>query len=375
MAYNTHSSQAWDMYQDEYRMVRQTGYFGGFSYGRDIDVDESLKPLIVRLKAYDQHRRILEDNGGHISNLDDLTKLLTTPFELETRYEKATAALADQMKLRSTVGDIHRGLRINVRRLANRMPVFYICRIRRDHWSEYSLIVEDLYMSPGYPITDERFIKLMQSGHENYFLRLSQFRKPINKFNRNQNKTSAEKIDDYLYELGRYVLQAAWHEDQRLGFLVADLLRLPEFFQAVELLYLCLSAELCDLRGAVNGNLRIFFEKIYPQPAILAFLEILTGLEGDKLNTLPLHAVRLYRNLSIAFSKFLATEVSWSTQKSKIPLWKILYANFSRLEMVAIGLIGDKALSIAGKKLEQESRAIVNSVIKGNYGGKPAILS
>jgi len=255
------------------------------------------------------------------------------------------------------------------------MPVFYICRIRRDHWSEYSLIVEDLYMSPGYSIVDDRFVKLMSAGHENYFLRLSQFRRQLQKHNRTRKETGSQKIDDFLYELGRYVLQAAWHEDQRLGFLVADLLRLPEFFQAVELLYLCLSAELCELRGAVNSNLRLFFEKIYPQPAILAFLDILTDLEGDMLNTLPLHAIRLYSNLSIAFSKFLATEVSWSTQKSKTPLWKILYANFSRLETVARDLTGDKRLSKAGRKLENQSRGIINSVIKGNYGGKPTILS
>jgi len=375
MTYNTLTSKNWDMHEDDYRMYRRSGYYGSFYYDRDIDIDESLKPLIQMLKVYDHHRKILEDKGGHISNLDDLTKLLTTPMKIETRYEKATASLVDQMKLRQVVRDIYRGLRINVRQLPNQMPVFYICRIRRDHWSEYSLIVEDLYMSPGYPIVDNRFIKLMSSGHENYFLRLSQFRKQIKKYNRNQKESSAEKIDDYLYELGRYLLQAAWHEDQRLGFLVADLLRLPEFFQAVELLYLCLSAELCELRGAVNDNLRLFFEKIYPQPAILAFLEILTGLEGDMLNTLPLHAIRLYRNLSIAFSKFLATEVAWSTQKSKIPLWKILYANFSRLDMVARNLIGDKGLSKAGRKLENQSEAIINSVIKGNYGGKPATLS
>jgi len=375
MAYNTHTISDWDLYEDDYRMYRRTGYYGGFYSGRKIDIEKSLKPLIRMLKAYDHHRRLLEEKGGHISNLDELTSLLTTPVKIETRYDTATAALNEQMKLRHAVRDIYRGLRINVRQLPNRMPVFYICRIRRDHWAEYSLIVEDLYMSPGYSIVDDRFVKLMSSGHENYFLRLSQFRKQVKKYNRNQKVVSTEAIDDFLYELGRYVLQAAWHEDQRLGSLVATLFRLPEFFQAVELLYLCLSADLCELRGAVNDNLRLFFERIYPQPAILAFLEILTGLEGDMLNTLPLHAIRLYRNLSIVFSKFLATEVSWNTQKSKMPLWKILYANFSRLEVVARDLTGDKGLSKAGRKLENQSRGIINSVIKGNYGGKPAILS
>jgi len=375
MAYNTHTGRNWDQYEDDYRMYHRSGYYGGYYSGRKIEIEESLKPLIRMLKAYDYQRRILEDKGGHISNLDELTSLLTTPVKIETRFDTATAALNEQMALRRAVSDIYRGLRINVRQLPNRMPVFYICRIRRDHWSEYSLIVEDLYMSPGYSIVDDRFVKLMSAGHENYFLRLSQFRRQLQKHNRTRKETGSQKIDDFLYELGRYVLQAAWHEDQRLGFLVADLLRLPEFFQAVELLYLCLSAELCELRGAVNSNLRLFFEKIYPQPAILAFLDILTDLEGDMLNTLPLHAIRLYSNLSIAFSKFLATEVSWSTQKSKTPLWKILYANFSRLETVARDLTGDKRLSKAGRKLENQSRGIINSVIKGNYGGKPTILS
>ncbi len=376
MAYDIHNSQTRDMYSDDYGMYDQTGYYGGgFRYHCEIDIDEALKPLFAKLAEYDHQRMILEKNGGHIDDLDELTRLLTSPVILETRFEKQTASLAEQMKLRSTVRDIHSDLRMNVRQLRNLMPVFYVCRIMRDHWADYSLIVEDLYMSPGYPVVDERFMKLMQSGHENYFLRLSQFRERINKYNRDLKKTSAQKTDDFLYESGRYVLQAAWHEDQRLGFLAADILRLPEFFQAVELLYLCLSAELCELRSAVNGNLRVFFEKIYPQPAILAFLEILTGLEGDMLNTLPQHAIRLYRKLSTAFSKFLATEVSWGERKSRMPLWKILYGNFSRPEIIAGELAGDRALKSAGKKLEDESSAIVNGIIKGNYGGKPAILS
>ena len=45
---------------------------------------------------------------------------------------------------------------MDVRQLDSRMPVYFLCRLRKDYWSEYSLIVEDLYRSPGYPLTDER---------------------------------------------------------------------------------------------------------------------------------------------------------------------------------------------------------------------------
>ena len=123
----------------------------------------------------------------------------------------------------------------------------------------------------------------------------------------------------------------------------------------------------------VDDRLLLFFEEIYPQPAILAFLQLLTGLEGDMLNALPLHAIRLYRNLSSAFSQFLATDIPWGGQASKLPLWKILYANFSRLEMAAGELVADKGLALAGRKLENRSADIINSVIRCKYKGNPNI--
>jgi hypothetical protein len=364
MVYNTRNGTTWDMYQDDHRMYRHSGWYHGYGYGNEIDINNALKPLIAQLKAYDHHRGILEKEGGHISSIDHITGLLTTPVAVKTRYEKAGVPLADQMLMRNVLKDIHPDLKFNVRQLHNRMPVYYICRTRRDYWAEYSLIVEDLYMSPGYPVADDRFMKLMQSGHENYFLRLSQFREKLNTSGLITKENASESIDDHLYEIGRHVFQAAWHEDQRLGFLVAELWKLPEFFQAIELLYLCLSAELCELRAVINENLRIFFKKIYPQPAILKFLEMLTGLQGDMLNMLPLHAARHYRKLSIAFSKYLGTEVCWSAQKLKMPLWKILYGNFSRLEKVAHDLQGDKALNLAGIKLKDESVNIISSIVK-----------
>jgi hypothetical protein len=47
-----------------------------------------------------------------------------------------------------------------------------------------------------------------------------------------------------------------------------------------------------------------------------------------------------------------------------MPLWKILYGNFSRLEKVAHDLQGDKALNLAGIKLKDESVNIISSIVK-----------
>ena len=161
-------------------------------------------------------------------------------------------------------------LHMNIRMLDTGMPVYYICRVERDYWMEYSLIVEDLYRSPSYTWQDDRFAKLMYMGHEIYFLRLSLFRKSLTELLSDQENGIADKreVDEYIYRLGRYIFQAAWHEDQRPGMLTAEHFGLAKFYHAIELLYLCLSGELCQLRSTIDDRLLSFFEKAYPQPAI-----------------------------------------------------------------------------------------------------------
>ena len=154
----------------------------------------------------------LQQRGGTVGDLDRFTHLLNEHIEMEDGYQKHVVSLSNQQSLKSALADIGGwDLRLQVRQLENRMPVYYLCRIYSDYWAEYNLIVEDLYLSPDYPMDDERFVKLMSAGHENYHLRLSQFRNRIGELLREKtDETEIDHlIDRHLYALGRNIFQAA----------------------------------------------------------------------------------------------------------------------------------------------------------------------
>jgi len=330
-----------------------------------IDLNEALKPLIDQLKKYDALRLRLEQRGGRFSHLNRITEILSNEILIRSRFRTNKITLTDQASLRSMLNDVGDfDLHMDVRQLDTRMPAFYLCRIRRDYWSEYSLIVEDLYKSPGYPTIDERFVKLMRAGHEAYYLRLSQFRKSVLPTVATEDTHTLRcAVDEILHNLGRHVFQAAWHEDQRIGIAAASHFDLPCFRNAIELLYLCLCGELCELRGVVNEQMHHFFDQVYPQPAIHAFLDMLTRLDGSALTDLPQKALKLYMRLSLAFSRFLGIEVTWGHRKKRIPVYKLIFANFSRLHLVAKELEGNKNVHDAAARLESESQLIINELL------------
>lgn len=346
-----------------------TSYEWSGGFGRDrrraADVGQAIQPLVERIREYDSIRLKLEREGGYISDFSRVTQLLSQPFMIKGINRNCPAALTDQNSLRTALyeagGDDYH---LDVRQLSTRMPVYYLCRIRRDYWSEYSLIVEDVYQSTGYPMVDDRFVRLMDGGHEAYYLRLSQFREGVKIAGSNTGSMSELETDDLLYRLGRHIFQAAWHEDQRLGVLTALHFGLTHFREAIELLYLCLSGELCEMRSATNHRVLSFFEEIYPQPAIRAFLKMLCELDGATINDLPRRALKLYVRLSAAFSRFLSVEICWGHQKATITLYKLVFGNFSRLPLIAAQIKEDSCIRSAALRLEQEAFMIVGEVVR-----------
>ncbi len=330
-------------------------------YTSRIDHKNDLKPLIERLRQYDALRGRLQTEGGTKRDLARITRLLTTPIHLSEPHHDATAALNDPVALRRILARIgYYNVHLDVRQLDGGMPVYYLCRTVTDYWSEYSSVVEDLYVSPGYPMSDPRFVRLMYHGHETYFIRLSTFRGNL----RDLLKVDERALDGFLIDLASYVFQAAWHEDQLAGVLVAQHLNLPCFQQALELLYLCLSGELCEIRSVVNQQVLEFFEVVYPQPAIYAFLQLLTTLDGAALNELPQEAIKLYGKLSRAFNRFLELEVAWGYQHLNVPLYKLVFGNFARLDSIGKALAADRCITEAGERLEVEAQAIIDRTVE-----------
>ena len=180
------------------------------------------------------------------------------------------------------------------------------------------------------------------------------------------------QVDSLLYSVGRHVLAAAWHEDQRPAMLVSKHFKLPWFAHAVELLYLCLSGELCELRRRIDGDLIEFFEHAYRQPAIRAFLRKLDGLDGNTINEIPLEALKLYGRLSRSFGDFIEQKVLWGdggwsadppARWGGISLYKLIFANLNRLHHVADRLRSDTSLARARLALEKDAHDVIDCIV------------
>lgn len=338
---------------------------GTYWYGRYksvADISRDLEPLIVLLRNYDARRLELETAGGDIQDLRELTEILRGEISIQGQFREYQVNLTNQTGLHEMLRDVgDYQLHLEVRQLATRMPVYYLSRLAHTYRSEYDLIMDDLHVSPGYPLVDPRLVKLMRQGHEVYHLRLSPFRSKTGEI---LGGGKTRLVDDLLNKVGRHIFRAAWHEDQRLGVIVAREFGLPLFHQAIEVLYLCLSGELCEIRSAVDDIVFRFFTEVYPQPAIHEFLQLLPRLEGGALTSLAQVALGLYARLSQAFKRFLGVQVGWGFRQESVPLQKLVFGNFSRLARVAGPLGKNFEVREARKNLEREAGEVVAALTR-----------
>lgn len=297
---------------------------------------EGLSQLLWVLHAYDNRLRTLETEGGDRDMLRDTADLLRKEVVLAGCYGEAKVSLSDPDRLRGALFTVGQSdVALAVRRLSHGMPAYYVGRVQRDWWNLYSLVVEDLYRSPGYPFLDERFARFMVHGHERYFLRLSLLR----------NKaadalggcdTEAPEVDALIYALGRSLFQGAWHADQRFAFVLAKAFEAPRLRDAIELTYLCLSCDLSSLRRFLSKPMQRFFEQHYDNPSIAELLRRLETMTGAEMTALAQRGLEAYQDLAAGVSAVLSHEVMWAEQTSApTPLWKLGVANVGRLTTMA----------------------------------------
>ncbi len=330
-------------------------------------LEAALSTLVQQLGAYDEKRSEMEKRAVTPAMLLSTMELLKLTFEVEVLGRTHKVALVNQASVRELLRDLwHYECRFEIRTSAAGMPLYYLPRVWHDYDAVYSLVLEDLYQSPGYPMGEERFVKIMWGGHEVYFIRLSPFRKSLLEARSPLRDPDAEdEIDALLKKIGRLVFQACWHEDQYVGMVAADQFELVHFRRAVELLYLCLTAELCELRGAVDETMIAFFRNVYAQPAIVSFLNRLVRLDGKALAEVPQAALKHFPALSRTFSRFLAVELPWGRSKALVPLYKLLFANFSRLDSVRGAIAATEELRKAAERLEKQSLAVIEALLDG----------
>jgi hypothetical protein len=107
-----------------------------------------------------------------------------------------------------------------------------------------------------------------------------------------------------------------------------------------------------------------FFDKAYPQPAIHSFLKRLCKLQGSELDEIPKHTLPLYAELISSFSEFLEVEVTWGIENIEMPLYKLIFANFSRLHLVSAQLQRNADIQAAAGRLEKNSQAVIDKIVR-----------
>lgn len=321
---------------------------------------KGIEEMLSIMHGVEQQRLKLACKGGDADDIRKLTGLLRHEFTLTGRNsldgKAGTAHLADPQGVKRALWaagqlDLH----FEVRRTHYGLPMYYLARTHHDWWGAYGLIVEDLFLSDGYPVDDPRFVKLTRAGRGQYFLRLSPFRESVADMDGLEDR---DGIDDLFYRLGRCALQGAWHTDQRFSFMVAEAFGMPQLKAAIELVYMCLSVDLCALRTHLTEHVPRFFTEVYPNPALVRLIHRLPGMNGQTINELSHTALEAYRQIARHFNRFLTTEVAWQgIEKTQVPLWKLMLANMKRLETLARYLEEDATFQQARSTLLEEAEA------------------
>ena len=287
-------------------------------------------------------------------------------IQISGPFGKQVISLSEPDALRAALIRVGQNdVKLNIRRLNYGFPAYYLARTHNDWWGHYSLIVEDIHMSPDYPLPDQRFAKIMKSGKEHYYLRLSLFRQQLIQMLKDNGENTDFRVNSLLYNLGRCIFQGSWHTDQRFAFAFADTFGILELRNTIELVYLSLSCDLSTLRRSLTPSMHTFFETCYPNPNISRLLNQLESMTGKEMSEISQRGLVAYQQLTAEMNRALATEFQWRTSwLGPVPLWKIVVANVNRLDIVAKQLAADPKMKNITQQLEESAAACADLILK-----------
>lgn len=313
----------------------------------------TLGRLLRTLSAYEEQRQRFVNCGGSPGSLESITDLLETEIAGENHGagEKVSLDRADSVHRYLGSCKVH-DLRYACDRDEYGFPVFYLCRLSGSRHSACATVVEDLYRSPDYRLSDERFLKGEGLRTVAPVRRLSPFRRASARLLGKEGGVSRDGLDRFLHELSRGVLGAAWREEQRVAIQTARWFGAPSFRRALELVSLVLGSDLCRLRAEVRKEWILFFGEVYEQPAIQAVLEALPGTDGNDLCRLRDIAADQYGLLQGELRIFLSTRVRRHQRRGSIALYKLIFGNMERLERISGELSDLEAVKTGSGRLE-----------------------
>jgi hypothetical protein len=328
--------------------------------------EEGLEKLKRTLKCYDVHRHTLATQGGNEELVRMVAQILNEKVSVAGSSGRQMVSLNRPDELRKSLAMVGQSsIRLNIRRLDYGLPAYYLARIHNDWWNMYSLVVEDIYLSPAYPLLEPRFVRITNQGRECYYLRLSLFREKVMEMLRTRNEDSREKADKLLYDLGRCIFQGAWHVDQRFAFAFAESFGLSELRNAIELIYLSLSCDLSAVRRFLTPTMHAFFTQCHANPGIAELLRRLDSMSGDEMSAVKQRGLVAYQRLADAMNETFSATVTWTPSwKGPMPLWKIFVANVNRLEVIVKQMKNDKQLEERLLSLNETASACIKELVQ-----------
>lgn len=291
---------------------------------------KAISPLVDQLGKVDASRLGLFQNSVSVSKLQDYNNLLIEPVLVGKKYKDLEIKLIDQDIERKLAHEGFWDIKLSVRKGRMEFPKYYLCEYKEFLGRDYGIVLTDFYKSEDYQFTDSRFARMVNYGHETNFIRMSSFRSQVDRL---ISKEDQEKTTIILKKVGSYFLQGAWHEDQLAAWVVSGVFGLEKFREAIEIIYFILGADFTEARNYFDDDVEQFFTLVYPRKAFLQMINRIRIQTAEDLQEIEQNAREWYRSLNQAFSELLKTEVSWGRMKN-MPLYKIIYSNFYRLDKV-----------------------------------------
>ncbi|GAF77085.1 unnamed protein product, partial [marine sediment metagenome] len=272
---------------------------------------EQLDPLLVQFKRVDEIVVKVAQGEGHVADLVDLERILKEPIQMPCSQGKPII-LAQPTTVWSELSSLSRDLHLEIHSIKGQYPCYLLCRVSTG-WDTPDTVLEQLYVSSQNDFfPDKRFTILLRNGRSRTFLYLSPFREKLKEHLAKAwtEIPDEDECDEILETIAKLVLAAAWYEDQRLPFFVADIFELKHFRSALELVAFVLGSDLYQVASEIQDGNKIvidFFNHIYENLPLARLLEWLNCHGAGNSSDLESAARKDFAELNRAFSTFLSS--------------------------------------------------------------------
>ncbi len=304
---------------------------------------ETLAPFLKHLNKFDTIKTALLKGHFYKRNLSALQSILDQPFAKNWSFGHDNEVL--NLKNPTLIKDwlyeeVGYQYKLDIR-YQNHFPSYLLVKTIKDYWLEVLFIEDILYVSPDYPIIDDRIIPLRIWGNEKSAIRLDRFKGKISK--------------GQLKLLG-LILTAAWR--QKEDFLVYYFFpKTSSFRQLVELTSLVKNTQTAALRDIAKESIS-FFEPggCYPQKALFDWFNFLNNAVGNEIDEKEKEIRMINYKVKRAWKDlFLKISVELSKNHPEQPVWKWCYANYWRLNTGQLkeDILPHKAVQQGMQQLDQ----------------------